>query len=335
MREGDIDPLSPSDYYSGYKFPDFKIIESRDWPQPWKRLTRIYANYLGARQVSANIPYDLILGREPYSLLLLANKGIPIIFESHQMPGFFEGMAQRLLFQHKSFSRLITVSEILKQDYLAEYPSLSEENIVVAPCGVNARKLDIPSETVDIQVSQNRLSVGYIGALYSGKGMEIVSELAILAPDVDFYVVGGRESDIDFWRSKDVSNIVFLGQQPNNRIGSYLNRFDVVLLPSQAEIKSFEGKGNYGRWTSPMKMFEYMGYGKAIISSDLPVLKEILDDEETALIAKADDPNDWLRQLKRLQNSPEFRVKLENNARAKCLAEYTRDVIAVRTLKGL
>ena len=42
-----------------------------------------------------------------------------------------------------------------------------------------------------------------------------------------------------------------------------------------------------------MKMFEYMAAGRAILSSDLPVLREVLN-EENAILLPPDEPAAWV-----------------------------------------
>lgn len=58
------------------------------------------------------------------------------------------------------------------------------------------------------------------------------------------------------------------------------------------------------RWTSPLKLFEYMAAGLPIVSSDLPVLRDVLKPEVNALLCEPDQPKQWCEQLKRLWRHP-------------------------------
>lgn len=94
----------------------------------------------------------------------------------------------------------------------------------------------------------------------------------------------------------------------------YLNALDICLLPNQREVYSYgsNGKGqNISDYTSPLKMFDYMAHGKAIISSDLPVLREVLN-ESCAVFAEADKPKQWLKAIEKLSNSSERSVIAKN-----------------------
>ena len=65
---------------------------------------------------------------------------------------------------------------------------------------------------------------------------------------------------------------------------------------------------------SPLKMFEYMAMGRAIISSDLPVLREVLDDNTARLVAP-DNTQAWIEALQSLKCDSQ-RSALAQNARA-------------------
>ena len=52
-----------------------------------------------------------------------------------------------------------------------------------------------------------------------------------------------------------------------------------------------------GKFMSPLKIFEYMSHKKAIIASDLPVIREVLNERNSVLV-KSDDINLWINVLK-------------------------------------
>jgi glycosyltransferase involved in cell wall biosynthesis len=68
-----------------------------------------------------------------------------------------------------------------------------------------------------------------------------------------------------------------------------------------------------------MKMFEYMASGKAIISSDLPPLREVLD-EEIAVLCPPEAPDAWSVALARLIADPVLARRLGENARRRAQA---------------
>jgi glycosyltransferase involved in cell wall biosynthesis len=56
-------------------------------------------------------------------------------------------------------------------------------------------------------------------------------------------------------------------------------------------------------------LFEYLAAGRAIISSDLPVLQEILD-PDNSIILPAKDTDAWVMAIRDLQNDPKRRETL-------------------------
>jgi glycosyltransferase involved in cell wall biosynthesis len=65
---------------------------------------------------------------------------------------------------------------------------------------------------------------------------------------------------------------------------------------------------------SPMKMFEYMASGRAIISSNLPVIREVLN-QRTAVFCEPDNIEDWRFEIEKLLDSQGGRAELGNQAR--------------------
>ena len=67
----------------------------------------------------------------------------------------------------------------------------------------------------------------------------------------------------------------------------------LLYLHNAPDIRVVFGVGggtNLADWISPLKMFEYMAQGKAIVASDLPMLREVLRNGENALLCDSDDP---------------------------------------------
>ena len=86
---------------------------------------------------------------------------------------------------------------------------------------------------------------------------------------------------------------------------------------------------------SPLKMFEYMAAGKAIVSSDLPALREVLTDGEDALLVPAADVDAWEEAVDRLLADEALRTRLGVAAQKKLLRDFTWEARAERVLQGL
>lgn len=81
-----------------------------------------------------------------------------------------------------------------------------------------------------------------------------------------------------------------------------------------------------------MKLFEYLGSGRPVILSDLPVLREVVRPEIDALMVPPEDPDALLRALRRLLDDPALGRQLATSARALMESDYTWGLRARRIL---
>lgn len=314
---------SEADVFSFYGVKPSFVIRHVPW---YKWLGRSYfSGFLAAMQVRLG-GYHLAFSRCLPSALFTALFNVPVIFEYHQ-PINDSGRLSKLndylfkvLVRRKSFIGFVAITHALKAHYLERYPEL-EGRICVASDGSDPFPLHY--ETVTLPSRSGLLQVGYVGQLYSGKGMEVVSELCHLAPFADFHVVGGLQLDIEKWKAEiKADNITFHGYVPHAQTPGYIAAFDVLLLPNQNKVTWHKAGGDIGQWTSPLKMFEYMSAGKPIISSDLPVLREILQDDVNALLCPPEDIAAWVNALRRLEE-PSLRERLGGRALSDFTCNYT------------
>ena len=252
--------------------------------------------------------------------------GVPTVLELHEpVSEMRDVMPARLrrLANHPSFLMVVVISDRLRQEYESTFPDL-RDRILVAPDGADPVN-EVPADVVPLSGS---FRVGYLGHLYPGKGMELIEVLAPLRPAMTFHVVGGTASELARWRgrTREIPNIVYHGHVPHAETRRYLAAMDVVLAPYQRVVRgSGGGSANLADWMSPLKIFEDMAEGKAILSSDLPVLREILVDSHNALLRGPEDVEGWAEGLSRLEMDARLRVRLGVQARRDLVERYTWD----------
>jgi len=171
------------------------------------------------------------------------------------------------------------------------------------------------------------------GHLYEGRGTGLFLELAKKFPQTSFVWVGGRPADVEVWkqRAAGLLNVTFTGFVPNERIPLYQSAADVLLMPYQSTVATSSG-GNTAEICSPMKMFEYMAAGRAILSSDLPVLHEVLDGQ-MAIFCPVEDAGAWESALGELLLDENRRSALGQHARL-AVEQYSWVKRAQRVLEG-
>lgn len=299
---------------------------------PGLRVGPLPALLLGYERLAALVrksDCNLIYSREPYWLFPCA--GIrPFILELHSPPrSRLELLLLKMLFRHPNFRRLVVISQRLSDMYCAAIPAL-EGRITVAHDAA-----DPPPPNPETRPLAGAFRIGYVGHLYEGRGLNIIKAMAEALPDIAFHLVGGQRDDIERFQALRLpSNIILHGHQPPSQLHGYFVSFDVVLAPYQRKV-AVQGGGDTSGFMSPLKIFEYMSWGKPILCSDIPVLHEILSDGHTALLLPPDQPGAWVDAAKRLRQDSELRDRLASQAREVFERHYSWDARVVRTLSGI
>jgi glycosyltransferase involved in cell wall biosynthesis len=164
--------------------------------------------------------------------------------------------------------------------------------------------------------------------------MELFVDLAKKKPAIHFIWAGGQPQDVEIWRAKtkDIPNVTFAGFVPNAQLPIYQAAADFLLMPYARKIGTSGANGNSAQISSPMKMFEYMASGRAILASDLPVFHEVLN-ENNAVFCPPEKLVSWEGALQALADNPERRAVLAQQARADAQA-YSWTERAKRILYG-
>lgn len=276
--------------------------------------------------------FDLLYVRDPMAASLAARRELPFVFEAHGPPhGPAATRRMASFLASPACRRLVSISEALRRHLV---------DLDLVPRGLSAIVAhDAAGEcrsTATAELPGRPPHVGYVGHLYAGKGAGLVAALARAIPDATFHLVGGAEADLARWRARTLpSNLVLHGFVPPADLDGYRTAFDVILLPYGRRVAGASGRSDLSHFMSPLKMFEAMAAGRAIVASDLPVLREILTPEETALLAAPDDPPQWERAVRRLLDDPALRRRLGEGARARQRERHTWDRRAEVVLRGL
>jgi glycosyltransferase involved in cell wall biosynthesis len=237
--------------------------------------------------------------------------------------------------QHKRFVKLVVITQALKGWHL-QNSRVAPDKILVVPDGADlprtAAAVECPVEVAD----NNKFRVAYVGSLYEGKGIEVVVPLAGRLPEMDFHVLGGSGECLQHWReqSRGQDNLFFHGYCPPAKVPAFLQAMDVLLLPNQQIVHS-AGGSEIGRWTSPLKLFEYMAAGKPIIASDLEVLREILRHRHNCLLCAPDDIDAWKKALMRLHEDRRLAGRIAENALTELHDKYSWEKRAATLLEAM
>jgi glycosyltransferase involved in cell wall biosynthesis len=146
--------------------------------------------------------------------------------------------------------------------------------------------------------------------------MSLLLELARQYPQLQFLWVGGSPSDVAHWSQQlaadNLQNVNLVGFIDNAQLPHYQAACDILLMPYEKVIAGSSG-GNSASYASPMKMFEYMACQRAIISSDLPVIREVLN-PSNAVLCPPEDAQAWSQALSALIGDENKRSALASQA---------------------
>jgi len=279
---------------------------------------------------------DVIYTRLPQAAALAANRNMNTIFEIHDLPqGTFGPKLLRLFLRGSDAEKLVVISKALADDLQRESYLLPNSQILeILPDGVDLWRfegLPAPDESREILApilesqhlaagstfSTEQITIGYTGHLYPGRGVNLILEFAARIPGANFLIVGGEQSDVhklqEQVKNRQLDNVTLTGFVPNTDLPQYQAACDVLLMPYQSKVAASSG-GDIGRYLSPMKLFEYLACGRAICSSNLPVLQEILSNENAVLLPP-DEVDAWVAAIQDLIDNPNLRRDLGEKAR--------------------
>ncbi len=309
--------------------PSFRVQKLAWLPVPARQ--HLYA-YLAGRFVQRE-GFDLAFGRYPPACYQAAKRGLPIIYETHAPTSHYGKIGERLhrgILGSPGFRHMVVISQALKDIYVATENTAAEQ-ILVAHDAADP----VPGAEPRGLPTGRRPRIGYVGHLYAGRGVELIAGLAERCGWADFHCVGGKTEDVTLWRkrSADLENLTFHGFVAPAEAADRRLEFDVLIAPYQARV-TIDGAGDTSGWMSPLKLFEYMATGRAVVCSDIPVLHEVLVEGETVLFCPPSNVEAWARSLERLRDEAGLAERLATNGLATFEREYTWRERARKILAG-
>lgn len=312
-------PISPQDVL-GHALSE--NVELMHLPRPKGRSNKPFYRALVAQRLEMGADAVLVRNLKMAEALLKAGE-TQLFFETHEHftqvyreehpnPGLKQRWKLRQLAKreegiYRGAKGIITLTQLLAEDLNAAYGQLPP--IAVAPDGVDLeRAKESASGTLE---AESQLL--YLGSLHPWKGVEVLIEAMQWVDKARLRIVGGHPKRIEELQQKTrelgvADQVLFSGHVPPEQRFKVIAEADVCVLPL---IDTSIGS----RYTSPLKLFEYMAVGRAVVASDLPSLREILQDGQNALLTPAGDSKALAQALNRLMADTDLRNALAATAR--------------------
>lgn len=211
---------------------------------------------------------------------------------------------------------VICISETLRKEAVSR--GVDPKKISLVPNAVTLSKLDDVSELFPIAKSKlgNSIVIGYIGSLRDIEGVNATAEAVALllsrGENVKLFVLSspsGQEELRVYCESLGIGdNAVIMGPTPHEKVAPFYDLIDVFVV-SRPDTR-------VTRLVTPLKPFEAMLRGRALVMSDLPALAEIVEHGETGLLYPAGNVESLSNSILSLINNDKLRTELGQNAKS-------------------
>lgn len=215
----------------------------------------------------------------------------------------------------EKLSARIAVSELARSTLKDHF----ETDAVVIPNGIDGQKY------ANAQVSSEYSglnTIGFMGRFEEPrKGLQVlIDSLAIVArfiPDVRYLIAGPGDSE-EFMKKINPqlrSRITFLGRLSDKQKESFLKSVEIYVAP------------NTGGESFGIILTEALSAGTAVIASDIPAFKAVLENGEVGDLFKNEDSADLAKAIVGLLRDDDRRKKLASNGKLSA-QKYDWQVVA-------
>lgn len=231
--------------------------------------------------------------------------------------------------QLQAASRIVVSSHVLGELMLDA--GAAADRICVVPNGVDHEAYDAIAwvNGRKANASNGQIVVGFVGSFQRWHGVELLIEALADLGDHPLKValIGDGPTRLDVLRTASRlgirNKVEAIGSVRHEAVPRFMANFDVGVIP---------GSNAYGH---PMKLMEYAAMGIPIVAPDLPPVREIVRDGETAVLFEPGNPNALRHALQRLTAEPELRSSLGARARAEVAKSASWRNRARTLLEGL
>ena len=232
--------------------------------------------------------------------------------------GGVAALAERVLFGGSD--AVLTVSSALRRYVIAR--GAKPERTLVQPNGVDTRRFrpdrDGGGARARLCIPADAVVIGFSGSLKPWHGTDLLVEafgaLRAHHPAARLLVIGeGPQEDAlrrQVARLRMAPAVVFTGRVDHEKIPELLCAIDVAVAPYR-QVPGF--------YFSPLKIYEYMAAGRAVVASAAGEIPDLVRPEETGLLCAPDDARSLAAALTRLCENAALRQRLGDAARKEAL----------------
>ncbi len=323
-------------YFTTKSFDSFPSFSPINWySMQYDNTLKLY------RHLSKNIHlFDIVLVELPCP----ESKGLAVLYSKHKGKKTFVDIGDMWHSPYRLYRKLshrflktvfkksdkISVATHGLKNYL-EKSLLIKKNIKYTPCGVDLGLFDPDKiKGIDLPIAYNKIIL-YQGSVSRFAGCHFLPSIGkeVLSnnKDVLFVIVGSgpylKTLKQEVQKRGLSKSFIITGGVLHEHVPSYIAKADVCLALSPHSEQT-----NIGVF--PMKIVEYMAMGKAVISTDINEVNNIIANGKEGIICSPLEISD---KIVKLINDPNLCERLGKNARKKAVSKYSWEVIVRDLIK--
>jgi starch synthase len=242
------------------------------------------------------------------------------------MGGMQKSLAAYILRRSLENAKAITAVSQVEKNELTKKWGIPEDKIVVIPNGVNT---DLFSPQIDAADLKSKLAlrdevvVTFVGSFFPWHGVDLLVEAFAIglkeAKDTKLLLVGDGllmnkiVEMIQFHGLQD--QVILTGRVDHQDIPKYLSLSDICVAPYPYLPGDL--------WFSPMKIYEYMAAGKAIVASRSGQIADIIESGKNGVLVEPGDTQQLAEAIMDLIQDAKKRQQLGANARSQAIQHHS------------
>ncbi|SVD68929.1 uncharacterized protein METZ01_LOCUS421783, partial [marine metagenome] len=195
--------------------------------------------------------------------------------------------------------------------------SVLSKSVHYIPAGVDIDKFvysSISQPFPENIKSLKRPIIGYIGAISEVLDKDLIVEMANSFPDATILLVGPLFTEVPMFDR--CNNITILGEVPHDQISTYLQCFDVAIIPYLVN--------EFTDCVYPCKLNEYLAMGLTVISSKLQEIC-LFEEKYHGSVKIGKNTSDFIMKVEETLNNASAKSHLESEKRVQIAKENTWD----------
>ncbi|GAB4544492.1 MAG: hypothetical protein Kow0063_38190 [Anaerolineae bacterium] len=263
----------------------------------------------------------------PYVVFFDADQILELDFMGKPITGLLRWRASQLLrYNLKAADCVICVSDPARLHLMSTW-GVPAEKIAVFPNGVDVQRFrPRPEASAEVRASlgvDSHPLVVFVGSFYHWHDVATLLDAFSLVleahPEARLVLVGdGSQRETMMKRAADIGlgdTVQFTGLVGHEEVPRLMAAADVAVAPYPAMERDL--------WLSPMKLFEYMASGVAVVASHVGQLADVIQDGGNGLLVPPGDAPAMAAALKRLLNDPALRLRLGQQARQDAVEKHS------------